>query len=503
MGRGAYALFVRNTRTLQRFVEDVEQRNGRAYRQGNINEEVECFTYVTEGSFDARLWDILERKQNFINQVMNGESVGRETEDTGEVTLSAAEVKALASGSPLIMEQVQLDTDIKKLESLYRSHLSAVRNAKDRLITDKGVIETLTTRIENGNADKAATVDTYSDGKFSMTIGKQKFTEKKDAGVALMTEATAKATDTEYTTVGSFAGFKLRVIKTSEGIKGVITGKQGYPFNTYPNNTTFMVNHITSVVESISERVNSWEKQLEETKADIAEQEKLINEPFAKQAELDEKRKRYNEVMEILNPKEEQSLDNVDEDTVQEQSRAYLEDDYSTEGVHWGIEEGIITDKEARVVWEAIANIERRSFKSYPKTVNGDYFVESETALMIVDSDYKHPVVKTIFKFKDNESYAKEAIIGARDIEQEVREAESFIEVLFGKGYIIRYDFRDSRAHERLHYNLLRADGSEGEENRGLGKTEVEKEQIAETLLMELQSKYGDSTSRSNSELTH
>jgi hypothetical protein len=211
---------------------DVEQRNGRAFRQGNINDEVENFTYVTEGSFDARLWDILERKQNFINQVMNGESVGRETEDTGEVTLSAAEVKALASGSPLIMEQVQLDTDIKKLESLYRAHQSSVRAARERLSIDKGTIELLERRIDLGKSDMLTRVDTYSEGKFSITIGKQKFAEKKDAGAALMAAATAKAVDTGYTTIGSFAGFDVRVIKTHEGIKGLIVGKQGYSFNT-------------------------------------------------------------------------------------------------------------------------------------------------------------------------------------------------------------------------------------------------------------------------------
>ena len=306
---------------------DVEQRNGRAYRQGNINDEVENFTYVTEGSFDARLWDILERKQNFINQVMNGESVGRETEDTGEVTLSAAEVKALASGSPLILEQVQLDTDIKKLESLYRAHLSSVRAARERLSSDKGKIEVLERKIELGKADMLAIKDTYSEGKFSITVGKQKFTDKKDAGTALMAEALAKAVDTSYVSIGSFAGFDVRVIKTPEGIKGAIAGKQLYPFNTYPNNTTYMINHLVSVVEGITESVNAWRVALEEIKKDMAEQEKLIGEPFAKQTELDEKRKRYNEVMEILNPKEEQSLDSVAEDAVQEQSRDYLDDE--------------------------------------------------------------------------------------------------------------------------------------------------------------------------------
>ena len=306
---------------------DVEQRDGRAFRQGNINDEVSKYTYVTEGSFDARLWDILDRKQNFINQIMNGENMGRDAEDTGEVTLSAAEVKALASGSPLIMGQVQLDTDIKKLESLYRAHTSAVFAAKERLSQDKGQIATLEKQIANGEADMLATVDTYSEGRFSMTVGNNKYTDKKEAGVALMAVAAAKATPDAYTKVGTFAGFELRVIKTSEGISGLLVGKQGYPFKTYPGNHAYMTNHIIGVVESVEEKVKVWRNTLAELQKDIAAQEKLIAEPFAKQAELDQKRARYIEVMDILNPKEEQSLDSVDEDTVQEQSREYLGDD--------------------------------------------------------------------------------------------------------------------------------------------------------------------------------
>ena len=305
---------------------DVEQRNGRAFRQGNINDEVECFTYVTEGSFDARLWDILERKQNFINQIMNGESVGREAEDTGEVTLSAAEVKALASGSPLILEQVQLDTDIKKLESLYRAHLSAVRSAKARLMRDEGEIATLEKYIEAGRADLSARVDTYTEGKFSIKVGKTTFTDKKDAGAALMAAAIANAAAEGYTTIGSFAGFDIRVIKTSEGIKGLLSGKQGYSFNTYPERPTYMITHLSGVAESIEEKIKLWEHRLAEKQADVAEQEKLIAEPFTKEAELESKRARYNEVMAILNPKEEQTLDGTEDDTVQEQSREYLGD---------------------------------------------------------------------------------------------------------------------------------------------------------------------------------
>ena len=432
---------------------DVEQRNGRAFRQGNINDEVECFTYVTEGSFDARLWDILERKQNFINQIMNGESVGREAEDTGEVTLSAAEVKALASGSPLILEQVQLDTDIKKLESLYRAHLSAIRSAKARLLQDEGTVATLEKYIEAGRADLSARVDTYSEGKFSIKVGKTTFTDKKDAGAALMAAAIANAVTEGYTTIGSFAGFDIRVIKTIEGIKGLLSGKQGYSFNTYPERPTYMITHLSGVAESIEEKIKLWEHKLGETQADIREQEKLIAEPFTKEAELESKRARYNEVMAILNPKEEQSLDSVDEDTVQEQSRSYLTDDYSTSGVHWGIKAGIISRADARIVWEAIANIDKKGYNSYRRTINGEYFVEANDKLMVVDADYRNPTIKTIYKFNDtnesNRAFAKEWLIDAKGIQSRLQDAWDLIETVYGKGYVEQYDFEDRGTYER------------------------------------------------------
>ena len=375
---------------------DVEQRDGRAFRQGNINDEVSKYTYVTEGSFDARLWDILERKQNFINQIMNGDSVGRDAEDTGEVTLSAAEVKALASGSPLIMEQVQLDTDIKKLESLYRAHISAVRSAKERLLSDSGKIATLEKQIANGEADMLTTVDTFSEGRFSMTVGNNKYTDKKEAGVALMAAAAAKATPDGYTKVGTFAGFELRVIKTSEGISGLLVGKQGYPFKTYPGNHTYMTNHIIGVVESIDEKVKLWQHNLAELQTDIAEQEKLIAAPFAKQTELDQKRARYNEVMEILNPKEEQSLDGVDEDTVQEQSRAYLGEQDASGNALTAAQSDYFKDSKARdkdgnllVLYHGTANAGFTVFEPSRGKLGGNWFTTSKKDADSYAGNYK------------------------------------------------------------------------------------------------------------------
>ncbi len=304
---------------------DVEQRDGRAFRQKNMNDEVSKYTYVTEGSFDARLWDILDRKQHFIDQIMNGEDVGRSAEDTGEVTLSAAEVKALASGNPMIMEQVQLSTDLAKLQDLKRAYNSSITAAKAKLLEDEQRIATLKDSIVKGKQDIKATVDTYSDGKFSMTVGKRKFTEKKDAGKALASEIISKAKEGEFTTVGKFAGFELRVIKQKAEYIGTVVGAQNYRFNVHTENSTYMVNHIIGVIQGIEHKIGVWSDRLTETETDLSAQEAIISSPFAKQAELDAKTSRFNEVMSILNPKDEQVIG--DEGDVQYQARKPLDDE--------------------------------------------------------------------------------------------------------------------------------------------------------------------------------
>lgn len=301
---------------------DVEQRDGRAFRQGNMNDEVSKFVYVTKGSFDTRLWDILERKQNFINQIMNGDNVGREVEDTGVVTLSAAEVKALASGSPLILEQVQLETDIKKLESLQRSHNQAAAGALTKYAQDAARIAEYRERVKEASADMSTMHDTWSDGKFEVNIGGRVYKGKKDAGLALIAEAQAKAVTEGYTKIGEFAGLSIQVVKTSEGIDGVLSGTGSYPFKTYPGNPTHGINVLASTASGLQEKLDGWKSGIETATADMKLQKELAEKPFEGQAELDKKRARYKEIMDILNPREEQSLDTLDEDTdTQEQRR--------------------------------------------------------------------------------------------------------------------------------------------------------------------------------------
>ena len=451
---------------------DVEQRDGRAFRQKNINEEVSKYVYVTKGSFDSRLWDILDRKQHFIGQIMNGEDVGRTAEDTGEVTLSAAEVKALASGNPLIEEQTKLTDEIKKLENLQKAHSSSMRLAKTKLSDDITKIANYESSIEKIREDISTRKDTYSDGKFSMNIGGKQFTDKKEAGVALAAEITAKASKEAYVTVAKFAGFELRVIRDLAEYKGVIHGKENYKFNVYMNNTTRMVNHIGEVIAGFENMIESQKRMIAEATVDRDAQQKILAQPFEKQEELAAKRARFNEVMELLAPKNEEQLGKTDEDTVQEQSRSYLQDnDYSTDGVHWGVEAGIMTNADARVVWEAVVNIKKKGYKGYQRTINGDYFVESNNLLMVVDADYHNPLVKTIYAFNDenetNRARAKERLKNAKGIPNGNREALRVIEDVFGEGYVEQYDSETGRAYAGQ-------DGRREGANRGAGYSEAE-----------------------------
>lgn len=300
---------------------DIEQRDGRVFRQKNQNASAYKFVYVTKGSFDSRLWDILERKQKFINQVMNGNDVGNEIEDTGEVTLSAAEVKAVASGNPLIAEQVALEKEISKLESLQQAHISGVNRAKEMIVKDEQRIAMLTKRVQDAKTDIAARKDTYSDEKvFSIQIAGQTYTDKKDAGLALVAAAQAEAKEGSYTTIGKFAGFSLRVVKTSEGISGVVAGAGNYGFKTYPLNPTYGMNHLISVVEGLDGQLTAWKNSLKEAQKDLTIQKNLASDPFQQAEKLKAKRSRYREVMDILNPPMEQNV-TADEDQVQHRDR--------------------------------------------------------------------------------------------------------------------------------------------------------------------------------------
>ena len=402
---------------------DVEQRDGRAFRQGNINEEVSKYTYVTEGSFDARLWDILDRKQHFINQIMNGEDVGRSAEDTGDVTLSAAEVKALASGNPLIEEHVKLTTELQKLESLKLAHNSNITRAKARLAEDEKQIAFVTSFTANLKEDLKARKDTYSEGKFSITIGSRKYTDKKEAGIALVAEVNAKASEEGFTAIGSFAGFELRIVKQGHEYKGILFGKQGYGFNIYESNTTYGINHLITIVEGLDNRLEANQERLKELKVDKEAQHEIIAQPFKKQAELDKKKARFNEIMEILNPKEEQVIS--EEAMEQHQSRDYLDED---------IKDDIYYPKDSREASAFIRSYANKTSGLKAGKTTNIMVVTADNAYFVAATGYLKGDIERVIPIAGNEEQIRDFVKEFRDGAYTSTETFDTLAQIYGRG---------------------------------------------------------------------
>jgi hypothetical protein len=192
---------------------DLEQRDGRIVRQGNDNPEVRLYQFVTKNSFDAYLWQIVESKARTIAQVMSGKNPAREIEDVDEIVMNYAEVKAVATGNPLIKRKMELEIEVQRLqilESQYRYDRYALEDAITKYIPAK--IAQLTGEIKNYDADLercAAHTVSGADGKveFQMTLGKRQYTERKEAGeILLKAAASGQYTDK---VIGYYRGFEI------------------------------------------------------------------------------------------------------------------------------------------------------------------------------------------------------------------------------------------------------------------------------------------------------
>ena len=164
---------------------DIEQRDGRILRQGNQNPGVQIIRYATEGSFDTYMWQTVERKAAFISQVATGRATDRNVDDIGDQALSYAEVKALASGDPLILEKASVDADVARLSRLERSHGDDQHRLRRTLDTAQQRAERTQERMTNLQRLLERRIDTRSD-RFAMTIDSTRHTKRADAGAHLV-----------------------------------------------------------------------------------------------------------------------------------------------------------------------------------------------------------------------------------------------------------------------------------------------------------------------------
>ena len=287
---------------------DIEQREGRALRQGNMNEEVGMYVYVTKQTFDSRMWDNLQRKASFIHQVMAGDLTARESEGDGDFALSAAEIKAISSGNPLIMEQFEVAAELSKLENLERAHAKEVADAKKRIEKAKTDIANDEMTLQRLKADAAARKDTSGD-KFTIKIGSKTFTERKAAGEALIAEAKKRlkiVRDAETTEeIGSFAGFKLFV---TNGGELLLRGKGQYRAQVNMESPAGTAARLEEAAKKIDIALAATETRLKENKAAISKLEKTAAASFDKANDLIKLRQRNAAILAELNPESEANI---------------------------------------------------------------------------------------------------------------------------------------------------------------------------------------------------
>ena len=283
---------------------DLEQRSGRIIRQGNENPDVDIYRYVTEETFDAYLYQLVEGKQKFASQIMTSKSPVRSAEDIDDTALSYAEIKMLATGNPYIKEKMDLDIQVQKLR-LYKSHyLSEKYELEDKIIKFyPQEISLLTARVDGLKADLeiAKAHPKEVDGKFAgMVIDGYSYTEKAEAGQVIIEACKAKTTS-EPTPLGEYRGFKMELeFDTFERayavkLKGHFTHSVTLGTDVYGN-----ITRIDNAVDNIETRLHKAEEKLENTKAQLETAKVEVEKPFAQEDELKQKMTRLTELNALL-----------------------------------------------------------------------------------------------------------------------------------------------------------------------------------------------------------
>ena len=283
---------------------DLEQRSGRIIRQGNQNPEVQIYRYVTEGTFDSYLYQMVENKQRFISQVFTSKSPARVMQEIDDAVLSYNEIKALATGNPMIIEHANLETEVNKLKMLNASHLSQKYELEDKILKYyPQEISRLNERIAGYTADIArreentpAKKEDFPPMKIHGTI----YTEKAEAGKALI-EACKQLTNSDPVPIGSYRGFEMQLFYEAfskeyrVALKGQLTHTASLGTDIHGNITRLdnALNGLENRLQEHRDRLENTKTQMEAAKADAAK-------PFPREQELQEKSKRLAELTKLL-----------------------------------------------------------------------------------------------------------------------------------------------------------------------------------------------------------
>ncbi|HHW46100.1 MAG TPA: DEAD/DEAH box helicase family protein [Clostridiales bacterium] len=305
---------------------DLAQRLGRIVRQGNRNPEVEIFRYVTEGTFDAYLYQLVENKQKFIAQIMTSKAPVRVADDVDETALSYSEIKALATGNPLIIEKCNLDMEVGKLNMLKASYLSQKYVLEDMVLKKyPETITRLTERIAGYEQDVqlAAAHPKTQEGFVGITILDQPYADKEAAGKAILDVCT-KMTGSDAVFLGQYRGFSL--VLSYDGpsneyrmtMKGTLSHTAVLGADVFGNLT-----RMDNVIDGLSGKLEAVRAELADTQVQLENARTELVAPFAREAELAEKTARLKELNILLNmdQKDKSLIDDVPDEDTPEKSR--------------------------------------------------------------------------------------------------------------------------------------------------------------------------------------
>ena len=284
---------------------DLEQQEGRILRQGNQNDKVKIFRYVTENTFDSYMWQILENKQKFISQIMTSKSPVRACEDVDDTALSYAEIKALATGNEYIKEKMDLDVQVSKLKLLKANHTSQIYRLESDIAKRYPVqITALKEKIAGMrvDADVVKGIDLQDNDHFAMTVSGKLYTDKKEAGVALISAASSLRSVKSAGQIGEYHGFALSSEYNflSNTYTMTIKGKCSYKIE-FGKDTLGNIQRIHNALSAIEKKLADTEQNLETVQQQLKTAQEEVQKPFTKEAELSEKMERLAELNAMLN----------------------------------------------------------------------------------------------------------------------------------------------------------------------------------------------------------
>ena len=284
---------------------DLEQREGRIIRQGNQNSKVHIYRYVTEGTFDSYMWQLIENKQRFISQIMTSKSPVRSCEDVDDTALSYAEVKAMAAGNPAIKEKMALDVEVSKLKLLKSNFVSNQYRLEDDITQNfPQQIAKLEEQIRAYQAD----IQCYQENKisdpekFQMEIGGKVFYEKKEAGTMLLSICKSITFYDSQLDVGMYQGFSMRVKFDSWSKEYVLTLKNESVSAVHLGADELgNITRINNALEALPQKLAESEQKLDTVQEQLAHAKEEVKKPFPKEEELKDKLERLSELNALLN----------------------------------------------------------------------------------------------------------------------------------------------------------------------------------------------------------